>query len=502
MKNIKYPIVLALLLMMTGCQKFLNVTPIDALSGNNFWKSRQDVEAFTNGIYARLKSKVGGGMLIPAIEMRSNFVGIQSLDDNSSPIINLIGNNLRPVKTAETGYDRRLQEIMRWKAWYDIIASCNILYYELDNVPATAMSDAEKKRYKAEAVFLRNLSYMFLCKLFGDVIYYTDAYNTKALGRMPQVEVMNRCLADMGAAKLDLPIAYSDGSLVGVRPTRASAVALMMHLNMWAAAWESTNKDPYYTNVLTLAEELATYNTYFILPKSIENTKAIFKGRSQENLFTVLQDFNYRETFARQANYAFFFSHWPLQRTITSITSHMYYEEKYMNKLFPEGVPDVRRSLWFENIAVSNGNFQFKKFINYYATGSGPDLTAYSDDSAVIFRVSDAILLAAQAAAELDQDQLARDYVNKVREASSATFFTSGGEELKDDIYEERCRELIGEGHFFFDLVRTKRAVNPDYSKGLITVGDFNNGAWTWPLLITAEDRNANPKLVDNTFWN
>ena len=495
---------MVLLLMMTGCQKFLNVTPIDALSGNNFWKTRQDVEGFTNGIYARLKSKIGDGVLIPALEIRSNFVKVtENIDnDGSGPINNLIGNNLRSIKAGTSTFDNRMKEIMNWKAWYDIIAASNILYYELDNVPASALSDADKKRYKAEAVFLRNLSYMFICKLFGDAIYYTEAYHSKGLARMSQVEVMNKCIADMSVAKVDLPINYSEGSLTGIRPTRASAVALLMHLNMWAAAWDNSNKSNYYTSVLSLAEELATYKTYYILPKSTENTKAVFKGRSPENLFTVLQDFNYKETFQPYANYSFFFSHWPYRGTVTKVRSFMAYEEKYISKLYPAGVSDSRASLWFEEINSDNGTFQFKKFINYYATGSGTNLTAYSDDSAVIFRVSDALLLAADAAAELDQDQVARGYLNKVREAASAPFFNSSGEELKKDIYEERCRELIGEGHFFFDLVRTKRAVSPDYSKGVINVGDFNNGAWTWPLIITAGDRSANPKLVDNTFWN
>ena len=38
-------------LASTGCKKFLNVTPVDNLSGNNYWKSEGDVEAYTAGIY-------------------------------------------------------------------------------------------------------------------------------------------------------------------------------------------------------------------------------------------------------------------------------------------------------------------------------------------------------------------------------------------------------------------------------------------------------------------
>jgi len=505
MKNIKYLLVaMGLLFIGTGCKKFLNVVPIDALSGNNFWQTRNDVEGFTNGIYARLRDKVGGGVLMPALDVRANFVKTVGTIDNSGNNVfnNLIANNLKPVTTATTTYDNRLKAIMNWKAWYDIIAASNILYYEVDNVPAGNLSDTERKRYKAEAVFMRNLSYMFICKLFGDAIYYTEAYNSKSLPRTPQVEVMKKCIADMSAAKNDLPTAYTDVSYTGFRPTRASAVALLMHLNMWAAAWDNGDKTGYYKSVLTLGEEMATYTNYVLLPINDQNTKLIFKGRTSENLFSVLQDYNYGETFVNYSNYAYFFSHFPIQGAVTKTTSFMAYEKDYIGKLFPAGIPDARLATWFENASADNNTFQFKKFTNTYPTGSGTGLTANSDDSAIIFRLPDALLLAAEAAAELNDDATARGYVNQVRLAAAAPALISNGTELKDDIYKERCRELIGEGQFFFDLVRTKRAINTEYSKAVISVGNFNAGAWTWPLIISSTERTANPYLIGNNFWN
>lgn len=504
-KNIKYLLVATLLLFVApGCKKFLNVEPIDALSGNNFWQTRNDVEGFTNGIYSRLRDKIGFSVIMPALEVRGNFVKVVGTIDNSGNNVfnNLIVNNLKSPITGSTTYDGRLRAIMDWKAWYDIIAASNILYYEVDNVPSSALSDADRKRYKAEAVFTRNLSYMFICKLFGDAIYYTEAYNSKALPRTPQVEVMKKCIADMNAAKNDLPEAYTDASLIGLRPTKASAVALLMHLNMWAAAWDTGDKTGYYKSVLALGEEMAGYKNYSLLPITVENTQKIFKGRSSENLFGVLQDYNYGETFSTFSNYSYFFSHFPIRGGITKTTSFMAYDKDYINKLFPAGTPDARVSVWFENYNADNNTFQFKKYINVYATGSGASLSINSDDSAVIFRLPDVLLLAAEAAAELADDALARTYANQVRAAAAAPALTTSGEELKNDIYKERCRELIGEGQFFFDLVRTKRAVNTEYSKAVISVGNFNNGAWTWPLIISGTERSANPYLVGNNFWN
>ncbi|WP_333621981.1 RagB/SusD family nutrient uptake outer membrane protein [Sphingobacterium multivorum] len=504
--KLKYIVALAVLgtASLTSCKKFLNVTPIDALSGNNFWQTRTDVKNYMNGIYLKLRYKFGNSILIPSLDMRGNFIKVvQDIGSNGNTTVgNLVSNNLNGISSASSYYDNLVKNNMDWKGWYDVIAASNILYFEVGNMPESAISAAEKKTYQAQAVFTRNLCYLYLSKMFGDVIYYTDAYHSAASKRVDKVEVMKSCIADMLAAKDNLPVKYADASQAGINPSRGAAIALLMHLNMWAAAWDEGDKTVYYQAVATLNEELASYTDYYLLPITTENTKRIFKGRSVENLFTVLQDYNYGETFNDYANYSFFFSHYPYRGTSSKTQSFVTYEKEYINKLFPAAVNDSRRALWFENIDAENNTFQFKKFINTYSTGAGSNVTMYSDDSAIIFRLPDAILLAAEAYAELGKKEKAQENLNKVRQAAGAVNITSDGESLKDDIYRERCRELIGEGHFYFDLVRTKRVMNSDFSKTVMSVGNFNNGAWTWPLTISAEEKSANPNLVGNTYWN
>ena len=56
-------------------------------------------------------------------------------------------------------------------------------------------------------------------------------------------------------------------------------------------------------------------------------------------------------------------------------------------------------------------------------------------------------------------DDIARDYLNEVRMRAMMPLVTATGAALTDAIYHERRVELVGEGHRFFDLVRTGRAV-------------------------------------------
>ena len=76
-------------------------------------------------------------------------------------------------------------------------------------------------------------------------------------------------------------------------------------------------------------------------------------------------------------------------------------------------------------------------------------------------RYADVLLMAAEALNGLGQDEQARDYLNQVRRRAFGDTdhdVTASGEALRDFILTERRLELVGEGHRFFDLVRTGRA--------------------------------------------
>ena len=74
-------------------------------------------------------------------------------------------------------------------------------------------------------------------------------------------------------------------------------------------------------------------------------------------------------------------------------------------------------------------------------------------------RYADVLLMAAEALNRGGIDEgRARLYLNEVRLRAGLTEISSSGTGLTDDIYKERRLELVGEGHRFFDLVRTNTA--------------------------------------------
>ena len=88
-----------------------------------------------------------------------------------------------------------------------------------------------------------------------------------------------------------------------------------------------------------------------------------------------------------------------------------------------------------------------------------PDANLTQPNNYRAIRYADVLLMAAEALIRGGgNDELARGYVNQVRNRAGLDDLDSSGNALLENIYSERRLELVGEGHRFFDLVRTGRA--------------------------------------------
>jgi hypothetical protein len=110
-------------------------------------------------------------------------------------------------------------------------------------------------------------------------------------------------------------------------------------------------------------------------------------------------------------------------------------------------------------------------------------------------RYADVLLMAAEAEAQSGNTSNAESYLNLVRArayGNESNNYSASEGSLLDAIYLERRKELAGEGHYFFDLVRTGRAAT--------TIPGFtNNKNEVFPIplielqLAQAEERWGNP---------
>jgi len=488
-------------LVAPGCKKFLDIQPIDKLSGNNFYQSKEDVVANIYDLSRKLFNKVNETHFIGATgEYRSGEVLSEPQADNgpARAYVAVLGrNDLLTLLSGNRPWDfYNFWKITEWTEYYQVIQGANILLDKLEKgIPG--LSETEKKQFEGEAAFARSLAYFFMVRLYGDVPYFTDAFHSTALPREKMVTVINNCIADLTKYKENLPWSYSDPALKGVRASRGSIIALLMNMNMWNAGFDKSKAEQYYDETATLGKELVNSGAYRLLPLSEWAT--VVKGRSDESLFEFYRSVNYGDNNEAISPVSDMFLHYPYKRPeYTHRISFAYFRAEYMQKLYL-GSADRRATVWFdENIYADNGKFMMLKFAqNTYASG---DEDKNPDNTFMIFRYAGEILLCAEALAELGRDDEAISMVNMVRDRAEASRYTgAGGQDLKDFIFLERSRELMGEGHHYFDLVRTHRILSSTWTYNVLTLDKFNRGAWTWPISRSA--LNNNPYMTLNDYW-
>lgn len=181
-------------------------------------------------------------------------------DGNLDYVKDLVSNDLNGLREHYPNDDNeRAEAIMQWKNFYKVIQSANILLKEIDR---TSVSENEKKAYKAEAVFMRGLAYFFLVRNFGDVPYYTDAYHQEPLPRTNMVTVLKNIAADLNQILVDdpdvtcLPWTQYSSDKKAIRASRGAVLALLMHVNMWLAGFDESQKNTYYEAVVDYGEQL------------------------------------------------------------------------------------------------------------------------------------------------------------------------------------------------------------------------------------------------------
>lgn len=520
-------LVTALMISASGCKKYLNVDPVNAMSGNNFWKTKDDVERFTTGAYILLRNytAMDGHVMLAIGDLRSTAWTISGATDQPGiprsyiPLFN--SNDIKGLMTSSEWWRGTygnftvgansfgIQNMSDWGFLYRVITAANTILDNIGSKDIANITEAERAKYRAEAKFIRCVTYYLLVRQFGDVPYIIDINDKEKRERMNQIEVFKNCITELKGCVDDLPWTYADPALRGVRAMKGGAYALMMEMYMWMAGFDEANSNSYYKQVADIGDIVVNQNSGNYELLSIENMKEIFKGNSKESLFEIGQDFNYNEKFSVLVTLADIVLRTPYKRNVNS--TYIYYRNEYLHQLYDgtfNGNVDRRKDLWFESANMYNtvGQFVFLKFINTYGT-SGENENP--NDNKILFRFANAILLRAEALEKLGRYGEALTELNKVRTRAGAEVFT-GDENVKtasststitleDAIWWERERELMGEGTMFYDLVRTRKILDSKYTPNPITYEELINGAWTYP--IHSEVIRRNPKIQPNSFW-
>ena len=332
----------------------------------------------------------------------------------------------------------------------------------------------DKIDYLGEGKILRAFYYYILTSFFGDVPFYLDYIETvedqTRIGKLPRMSAFETRKALIEDLMEIVPhmtqIRTCDIPKTDAYPGRVTASMgwmLIAKLAMWNKDWD-TALDA-ISRLENLYGDLSQYKlddiqfSRKLTPESIfEVQHAYQKGgiSMSSNVATVCLP-------QRNGGEKDVFDGVKIDTLGTEATAYTPLRPTaYMREtIMPSDVEDKRREL---NMVSSWGMDENGNPIKFTSgkTWMGPKFWCYNmystndSNNHPVFRYADALLMAAECHCEKKNLKTAIEYYNKVRSRAEAAPYSLAESyiTLQDEIRKERARELFGEFHRKFDLVR------------------------------------------------
>ena len=507
-----------LVVSSTACTDTI-LEPKSTITGANVFNDAGSYKAFIARVYA--------GLAVSGQQGPAGQPDIQGIDEGFSQYLRLYWEAEElPTDEAVIGWgDIGLPEMntQLWAASNSfVVAMYYRIYYQVGmaneflretsdaKLAARGVSgslQAQIQQYRAEARFLRALSYWHAIDLFGDVPLVTE---TDELGSTPpkqstRADIYNYVVSELNDIKDQLP---APGADTYGRATGPAASMLLANLYMNAGVYTGS---PDWADALAATQEVINSGAYSLDP----NYRHLFmadNNTSPEIIFAIPQDGLKTQTYGGVS----FLVHAECGGDMSNSTYGIdgcwwglrLKPEAYRN--YSAG--DERTSYFYtnnQNVEVSsignwNDGIAAPKFTNVTSTGQAGSNGGFVDTDFPMFRLGDAYLMYAEAVLRGGGGSRAQalTYVNMLRERA----FGGPSGDITDAqltlpfILAERGRELLWEGHRRTDLVRYGQFTGGDYIwswKGGVQAGTSTD-AFRDLYPLPASELVANPNLKQN----
>jgi len=463
LKNSTYKLVVIMFSLLsvlnTSCNKWLDLAPQDGLTRDEYWKSKEQLDAAVMGCYASLLGGSGmplakylflwgelrGDMVSPAIDpsSESEFASLNAIKRDE---VSLIRTDISSTNI-----------ITNWEAVYKTINYCNTV---IKYGPAVinndkTLSQSQLNGYLGEAYGLRGLMYFYLLRTFGEVPLKlvptaTDA-DAVSIQKSSKEEVYKQIKSDVDFAVKNCLPAYTSQEQDKGRINLYTAYALQADVFLWGEEYQAC---------IEACDKIIQSGKYRLFPAMSSQDDwyhyVFYQGNSAESLFE-FQFYQgklnpFMEMFGGTTSKELIAAEWITIGNLYGIDTE-----------YPDN-KDIRAS----GTSFLETNSAINKFIG----GRG---TATSFTHWFVYRYSDVLLMKAEALAWLApgneaNGRLALDIVNDIRVRRNA--FTIVGErtieepqpgesqKVSEYILDERAREFAFEGKRWFDVLRNAKRNN------------------------------------------
>ncbi len=435
-----------------SCKKFLDIDPLYTQDAENYFLTPLDYDRALTGAYDLLQSSFMT-VWVGEIASDNSIAGGESVNDTEG--LHEIDNMNHDAVNNE------LRSIFRWN--YSGITRANYLLEFKDNIDFEG-----KDKIIAQARFLRAYYYFELVKYFGDVPLVIDkrigADEVTKIDRTPKSEVY---------AQIEKDLIYAASILDWRNPTKGR-ITKGACLALLGKAYLYQNK---FDAAAMIFDQIIDQNEYMLIDKYTDLFTVANEGHTEtvfDIQYTGAEGGGYDCLICLEGNAA------PGFQGIRQFEGPTYGDGNSYNlptqNLYDAFNPsDLRRDASILDIeAFKNANPSVKyaegggghtgyynnKYIKKKAEIGLPDNDLTSPVNYHVIRYADVLLMAAEAhnRATSPDDAKATNYLNQVRKRAKMSEINTSGNQLTEAIWAERRLELSGEGHRFFDLVRTGKA--------------------------------------------
>ncbi|VXB99050.1 RagB/SusD family nutrient uptake outer membrane protein [Flavobacterium sp. 9AF] len=453
--TVKIGLIVALMTtIITACSdEFVNENPPYAIDSENYFNSKEDYEKALIGAYDILQStyvnvllgEIASDNTLSGGESATDVIGFQQIDE-----------------MIHTPVNSNLKDIWNW-----MFAGVYRTSYILEFKDKTDFEG--KNQIIAETRFLKAYYNFELVKWFGPIPIKEDVrFGVKDVETIPRSSV-SEVYANIES---DLIFAINNLSVTAPqqgRATKGAAQALLGKVYLYQ------NK---FVNASNVLEQLILDGNYSL----VSDYSTLFENNAENGPESV---FEVQYTDAQGAGFGC------LQCSEGNVAVGFNGIRNYNGPLFDSGysfnvptqeaynafeVGDNRRDIailnivdWSNDTGATYGEgykhtgFFNRKYLPRKGDSNIGDQNLTNPNNYRAIRYADVLLMAAEAfnRGGID-DAKARTYLNMVRRRAFGDTnhdISASGAALTDFILDERRLELVGEGHRFFDLVRTNRAV-------------------------------------------
>lgn len=512
--KLRYYISLIVTVAMTvGCSEdFLKITNQNELSSDNFYSKIENFDLALTGTYDAVKN----------LDLFGQTFYIQTLLALPHESDYWNAQNRNEVNSA----DGNVQ--VAWRGFYRIVARANDIIenaplYKATYNPTQAQSD-KLDGMVAQAHFMRGYAFFHLVRLWGESPYAVDkernavplilnVATTRAEMAAPRAtvsQVYEQIIADFKIAEAGLPESWDADNVA--RVSKFAVKGFLGQVHLYREDYAESKK--YFDEVFASAK-------YALVP--FDKYDDLFQGKaefSSESLWEINYTVDMQQNIWENglgSGVALVIA--APGRGWSNCTPHGVNIARFDNDprlqictYAPDDlVADVDGDMTPAGKSVFNfTGHSFRKYnprdYSVYSTNRNSGTNFH------MLRLADVYLMYAEVMHGLGNDDAASEYMNKVRRraygfepniANADVDYNVTGTNLRDSIREERFRELFGEGHRWYDIVRWGIVEQEvlKYNEKRVTQGIIIYQPKDYYYPVPLQELDTNPNMVPSTDY-